>query len=118
MGLDNLVFSWLNYTDTYPPTKYGSQLDRYNKKQKIYVVSFDEWKKSVGLQDWIKQDAFQKTVLKIFQDENLRELAKTGLLTDKRCKAYDGTKHKTIEDIDATIAEKGKEKNNEEKEEE
>ena len=104
--LDTLVFSWLNYTHAHP-AKYGSQLDRYNEKQKIYVVSFDNWKDTVGLQDWIMADAFQKTLLKIFQDDNLRKLAKTGLLTDKRCKAYDGTKHKTIKDIDATIAGKG-----------
>merc|ERR1712146_104154 len=45
--LDTLVFSWLNYTDAYPPTKYGSQLNRYNEKRKIYVVSFDNWKEAV-----------------------------------------------------------------------
>ena len=96
--LDTLVFSWLNYTHVYP-AKYGSQLDNYNNEQKIYVVSFDNWKKAVGLQDWIGKDQFQKTLLKIFLNDNLKELAKTGLLTDKRCKAYDGPKHKTISTI-------------------
>ena len=101
--LDILVLSWLNYTDVYPSTNMGSQLIRYNTNQKIHVVSFEEWKQAVGLKDWISHITFRKTLLKLFRYENLRELAKTGLLTDKRCKVYDNTKHKTIEDIDASI---------------
>ena len=66
--LDTLVFSWLNYTHVYP-TKYGSQLDNYNNNEQMYVVSFDEWKKSVGLEGWIMADAFKRTLFKIFQDD-------------------------------------------------